>query len=114
MAVQAILFNPKDIKFSNSRVISGFRGLKNNQIINNLRQTIKSQHLINHCFRKTEVKMCCICGTYNDLFFFRGQVNESCNLIGSLPFIIFLSLPTGHGNAFVSRRVHLNFRCHFS
>ena len=84
MAVQAILFNSKDIKFSKSRVISGFRGLKNNQIINNLCQTIKSQHLINHCFRKTEDKMCCICGTYKD-FFFRGQGNESCNLIGSLP-----------------------------
>ena len=76
MAVQAILFNPKDIKFSNSRVISGFRGLKNNQIINNLRQTIKSQLLINHCFRKTEVKMCCICGTYNDLFFLEGKLTN--------------------------------------
>ena len=29
------------------------------------------------------------------------------------PVCIFLSLPTGHGNAFVSRRVHPNFRCHF-
>ena len=30
------------------------------------------------------------------------------------PVSIFPSLPTGHGNAFVSRWVHLNFRCHFS
>ena len=29
------------------------------------------------------------------------------------PVRIFLSLPTGHGNAFVSRRVHPYFRCHF-
>ena len=27
---------------------------------------------------------------------------------------VFLSLPTGQGNAFVSCRVHPNFRCHFS
>ena len=29
------------------------------------------------------------------------------------PVRIFLSLPTGHGNAFVSRRVHPYFCCHF-
>ena len=34
------------------------------------------------------------------MFFFllRGHGNESCNLIGSLPVSIFLSLPTGQGN----------------
>ena len=26
---------------------------------------------------------------------------------------IFLSLPMGHGTAFMNRRVHPNFRCHF-
>ena len=46
-------------------------------------------------------------------FFLRGHGNESCSLIGSLSGQYFLSLPTGHGNAFVSRRVHLYFRCHF-
>ena len=29
-------------------------------------------------------------------------------------FRIFLPLPMGHGNAFVSRRVHPYLRCHFS
>ena len=49
-------------------------------------------------------------------FFLRGHGNESCNLIGSLPgqyFPISAHGP-GHGNAFMSRQVHPNFRCHFS
>ena len=48
-------------------------------------------------------------------FSFRGHGNESCNLqLVLYPASIFLSLPKGHGKAFVSRRVHLNFRCLFS
>ena len=49
---------------------------------------------------------------YIIIIFFRGHGNESCKLIGSLPGQYFPI--SAHGNAFVSRRVHLNFRCHFS
>ena len=50
------------------------------------------------------------------LFFFllEGTVTNPAIWLVLYPVSIFLSLPKGHGKAFVSRRVHLNFRCLFS
>ena len=47
-------------------------------------------------------------------FFWEGTVTNLAIWFVPHPVSIFLSLPTGHGNAFVSRQVHPNFRCHFS
>ena len=46
--------------------------------------------------------------------FLEGTVTNPAISLVLYPVSIFLSLPTGHGNAFVNRRVHPNFRCHFS
>ena len=46
-------------------------------------------------------------------FFLEGTVTNPAIWLVLYPVSIFLSLPTGHGNAFVSRRVHPNIRCHF-
>ena len=43
----------------------------------------------------------------------KSHVGENQELV-LFPVSIFLSLPTGQGNAFVSRRVHPYFRYHFS
>ena len=43
------------------------------------------------------------------IFFFKVHRNESCDLIGSLPGLYFPISAHGHGNAFVSRRVHVYF-----
>ena len=48
------------------------------------------------------------------IFFLKGTVTNPAIWLVLYSVSIFLSLPTGHGNAFVSRRIHLNFRCHFS
>ena len=48
------------------------------------------------------------------IVFLEGTVTNLAIWLVLYPISIFLSLPTGHGNAFVSRRVHPNFRCHFS
>ena len=50
----------------------------------------------------------------NRLFFLEGTVTNPAIWLVLYPVSIFLSLPTGNGNAFVSRRVHPHFRCHFS
>ena len=47
-------------------------------------------------------------------FFLEGTVTNPAIRLVLDPVSIFLSLPKGHGKAFVSRRVHLNFRCLFS
>ena len=46
--------------------------------------------------------------------FWEGTVTNLAIWLVPYPVSIFLSLPTGHGNAFVSRQVHPNFRCHYS
>ena len=48
------------------------------------------------------------------IIFLKGTVTNPAIWLVLYSVSIFLSLPTGHGNAFVSRRVHPNFRCHFS
>ena len=49
------------------------------------------------------------------LFFFsEGTVTNPVIWLVLYPVSIFLSLPTGNGNAFVSPWVHPYFRCHFS
>ena len=48
------------------------------------------------------------------IVFLEGTVTNPAIWLVLYPVSIFLSLPTGHGNAFVNRRVHLNFRCHLS
>ena len=53
--------------------------------------------------------------SYHCLFFFsEGMVTNPAIWLVLYPVSIFLSLPTGHGNAFVSRLVHPFIRCHFS
>ena len=47
-------------------------------------------------------------------FFSEGTVTNPAIWLVLYPVSIFLSLLTGHGNTFVSRGVHPNFRCHFS
>ena len=50
------------------------------------------------------------------LYFFlsKGTVTNPAILMVLSAVRIFLSLATGNGNAFVSRRVHPYLRCHFS
>ena len=48
------------------------------------------------------------------IVFLEGTVTNLAIWLVLYPVSIFLSLPTGHGNTFVSRRVHPNFRRHFS
>ena len=45
-------------------------------------------------------------------FFFRGHGKNPAIWLVLYPVSIFLSLPTGHGNAFVNRWVHLKFFFH--
>ena len=45
--------------------------------------------------------------------FLEGTVTNPAISLVLYPVSIFLSLPAGHGNAFVNRRVHPNFLCHF-
>ena len=47
-------------------------------------------------------------------FFIEGAVTNPAICLVLYPVSIFLSLPTGNGNAFVSRRVHPFIRCYFS
>ena len=47
-------------------------------------------------------------------FFLEGMVTNPAIWLVLYPVSIFLSLPTGHSNAFLSRRVHPYFHCHFS
>ena len=55
------------------------------------------------------------CGQHMGFFFFsKGTVTNSAIWLVLYAVRIFLSVPTGNGNAFVSRRVHPYFRCHFS
>ena len=51
---------------------------------------------------------------YLFFFFLEGTVTNPAIWSVLYPVSIFLSLPTGHGIAFVDRRVHPKFRCHFS
>ena len=46
-------------------------------------------------------------------FFSEGTVTNPAVWLVLYPVSIFLSLPTGHGDAFVNRWVHPKFRCHF-
>ena len=57
---------------------------------------------------------CCLGAITIFIVFLEGTVTNPAIWLVLYPVSIFLSLPTGHGNAFVSRWVHPNFRCHFS
>ena len=46
-------------------------------------------------------------------FLLEGTVTNPAIWLVLYSVSIFLSLPTGHSNTFVSRQVHPNFRCHF-
>ena len=48
------------------------------------------------------------------IFFSEGTVTNSAIWLVLYLVSIFLSLPTGNGNAFVGRRAHPFIRCHFS
>ena len=54
------------------------------------------------------------CPIWVIIVFLEGTVTNPAIWLVLYPVSIFLSLPTGHGNAFVSRRVQLKFRSHFS